>query len=113
MDKNFHKEFPTCPNCGSDQRFCEQLGMEAKEKGQARKEWTFYYETRKGLVMDTVNQPNLLVGTTLPGFLIHMDICMDCGTFYAIFIARIEGQTKAVSMPKPGGGLAPNDPRYS
>jgi len=117
MDKNFHREFNSCPNCGSTQRFCEQLGEELKEAGMAREEWFFCYDTRQGVVMDKAKQSKLLIGSTLPGFIIHTDICMDCGTIYVTFTARLDGKATPAHLPKPRpdgfGNLPFNNPQAS
>ena len=113
MDKNFHREFTLCPNCGSDQRFCEQLGQELKDRGLARPDWTFNYDVRSGVVVDgKTTQTKIFTGATLPGFAIAVDICMDCGTIYAVRLNRLEGEMKP--MPKQGPIMpAMNNPKFS
>ena len=113
MDRNFYKEFTECPNCGSNQRFCEQLGQELKDRGLARPDWTFNYDVRSGVVMDTkYTQVRILAGATLPGFAIALDICMDCGTLYAVRLNRLEGRMDP--MPRQGPIIPPKDgPRFS
>jgi len=114
MDKNFHKEFTKCPNCGSGQRFCEQLGQELKDRGLARPGWTFSYDVRSGMVIDAnFTQTRMFAGATLPGFAIAIDICMDCGTLYAVRLNRLDGKVKP--MPKQGHPIVPptNNPRFS
>jgi len=114
MDKNFHKEFTKCPNCGSGQRFCEQLGQELKDRGLARPGWTFSYDVRSGMVIDAnFTQTRMFAGATLPGFAIAIDICMDCGTLYAVRLNRLDGKVKP--MPKQGHPivLPTNNPRFS
>lgn len=100
MEKNFRVEFNQCPNCGSSRRFCEKLGEELKERRMARPDWTFNYDVKTGIVMDKVIQAKVLTGTSLPGFLIHADICMDCGTIYAVRLARLEGEVRPQPLPK-------------
>jgi len=113
MDKNFQATFDQCPNCGSDQRFCEQLGQELKDRGLARPDWTFNYDVRNGVVMDgKYTQIHILSGATLPGFTIATDICMDCGTLYAVRLNRLEGEMKP--MPRQGPIMPPiSNPRFS
>jgi len=111
MDKQFNQ----CPNCGSEQRFCETLANELKEKGFAREEWTFSYETRQGAVVDKAKEADIPLGSDVPAFSITTDICLDCGTFYAI---RLNSGTVTKQMPppklyKPGQGQFGNDPRFS
>jgi len=108
MDKNFQKEFTQCPNCGSDQRFCEQLAQELKDRGLARPSWTFNFDVRNGVVMDSqYTQTKILTGADLPGFLIHTDICMDCGTIYAVRLARLEGKMR------PAPKMGPIPPQFN
>lgn len=91
MEKDFAKAFDSCPNCGSNLRFCEQLGQELKIRDLARPDWTFAYNVRSGVVVeDKVTQTRILSGSSLPGFVIHTDICMGCGTIYATRLARLE-----------------------
>jgi len=109
MDKNFHKEFDQCPVCGSNNRFCEQLGNELKERELASRLWVFRYDVRQGMVQDNSFQSKVLIGSTVPGFIIHTDICMDCGCVYAVSITRIEGEIKA-TLPPPRPGKNPIKP---
>jgi len=114
MDKNFHKEFTQCPNCGSIYRFCEQLGQELKDRGLAKPDWNFNYGVCSGVVMDgNYTQAKILAGATLPGYGIAVDICMDCGTLYAVRLNRLEGEMKP--MPKQGRPIIPptNNSRFS
>lgn len=106
MDKNFHVTFDQCPNCGSTQQFFQQLGQELKDRGLARSEWNMHYDSRQGVAVDQLKQNLMLVGTSLPGFIIVTDICMDCGTVYAVELRRIDAQTKAV----PRGTVPPQLP---
>src|SRR4030042_2065597 len=87
MEKEFKKEFKSCPVCKSKNKFCAELGKEIKKRGLTTKGWAFCYESRSGITMDKA-APVPLVGTTLPGFIIIVDICMDCGCVYASKIER-------------------------
>ena len=98
MDKDFNRTFDTCPNCGSDLRFLEQLGIELKERGLAREELKVCYESKQGVVIDQAKSIMLPIGVKLPGYVITTDICMDCGTVYATGIRRIDAQTRAAPM---------------
>ena len=100
MDKNFGKAFTNCPNCGSDQRFCEQLGKEVSDRGLARPGWTFGYDSRSGVAQDLGKQTLILVGSTLPGYHITTDVCMECGTLYATRMQRGEGRLEAKPQGK-------------
>ena len=115
MDKQFHKTFSQCPNCGSDQRFCEQLAKEMKERGLARLEWRYSYDVREGVVIDPTKQAQIPIGSVIPGFHIALDICMDCGALYAIELIRLDAKVSVMPPPPPRGKLPNifNDPRFS
>ena len=98
MEPNFEAKFGTCPNCGSKERFLEQLGEEAKAKGFARPEWRMMYENRSGAAIDQAKANSIPIGSSVPGFDIEVDICMNCGTMYAIKLKRL---TIAVKAPSP------------
>ena len=100
MDKNFHKEFSSCPNCGSTERFCESLGQELKDSHKARAEWNFRYDQRAGPVVDPNRQILMPVGAEVPGFLITTDICMQCGTVYAIELRRLQARIDVKGQKK-------------
>lgn len=93
MDKKFHKTFLICPSCSSPKRFLESLGQEMKDRGLARSEWRIVYELKQGVVADPDRAVLLPIGITIPGFYIATDICMECGTVYAIELTRLEGNT--------------------
>ena len=98
MDKDFHKTFDLCPNCGSNLRFCEELGKELKERGLARPEWNMRFDTRSGVVADQNRAILIPIGSHLPGYGILTDICMNCGTVYAVELRRLEGEIHATPM---------------
>ena len=95
MEKDFRKKFDLCPVCGSDRQFLKELGDELKERGLARPEWNMRYDSRQGIVFDQDRQTIFPIGISLPGYYIMTDICMDCGTVYAVEMGRIEGKTAA------------------
>jgi len=100
------KAFKSCPNCGSEQRFLETLATELRSRGLARTNWNFYYDSRNGIVMDKAKEAVLPIGTKVPGFNILTDICLDCGTIYAVYLESGE-VTKSIVTPKltrPGDG---------
>ena len=110
-----NKQFNQCPKCGSKQRFCETLANELREKGFARKDWEYGFDFRQGLVTEKSKEAAIPVGASVPSFQIITDICMDCGTIYAIDI-KSAMVTKSIVPPKlykPGQEPHMNDPRYS
>ena len=118
MDKQFHKKFGTCPGtkqdgtpCGGTQRFMEELGKELKAMHLARSGWNPRFDVKTGVPMDKGWQGIPPVGAVLPGFEIMTDICMDCGTLYAIEIRRIEGVVQRRSgLQLPGEPRLPDTP---
>lgn len=111
-----NKQFGQCPNCGSKDRFCETMANEMKKKGFARKEWLYGYDYREGVVIDKTKEANIPIGASAPRFRIITDICIECGTIYAVDLQSDEA-TKSIAPPKLfGPGDVPpisNDPRYS
>ncbi len=100
MDKDFTRQFDQCPNCGSTDRFLEQLGKEIKERGLAREEWGMFLDVKQGIVIDQAKEAAIPIGSSLPGFDYKTDICMDCGSIYAVSIARIEVKKSIAPNPQ-------------
>ena len=92
MDKDFHREFTKCPQCGSEDRFFEQLANEVKERGLAREEWTMHLQMETGVAVDKSREASIPIGSELPGFGIRTDVCMDCGCIYAIDLTRMDAK---------------------
>ena len=110
-----NKQFAQCPNCGSEQRFCETLTNELKEKGYARENWRFSYDSKNGVVIDEAREAGIPIGASVPSYNIVTDICVDCGTVYAVAL-RSGSAPKSIAPPKlfkPGQEPHGNDPRYS
>lgn len=100
MDKDFRVEFSSCPACGSDQQFLKELGKELVERGLARPDFAQRYEMRTGVIADQNKTVLIPIGIKLPGYHIVTDICMNCGTMFAVELRRIEGTTQAAPMNK-------------
>lgn len=100
MEKDFSKQFDSCPVCGGTNRFCEQLGKESKENNRARKEWNFAYDARQGVAVDPVKAAGIPIGMELPGFYIQTDVCMDCGCVYATVLKRLSARQEVKEMPQ-------------
>ncbi len=88
MEKDFHREFTKCPQCGSERKFLEELGKELKERGLAREEWNMHLDVKEGHVVDQLKEAAIPIGSEVPGFGIITDICMDCGCIYAGVLER-------------------------
>jgi len=108
MDKQFHKAFDQCPNCGCTQQFMKELGKELKARGFARQEWNLRYSVGEGVPTDKSFTGSIPVGTLLAGFNIMTDICMDCGTIYAVELQRVEGKGE---VRRRSGLQLPGEPR--
>lgn len=92
MDKDYAKRFPVCPNCSGTDRFMEQLGQELKDRGLTPPETRVYMESKDGTLMNDKMVSRLPIGAIIPGFHIATDICMTCGTIYAVELVRTEGK---------------------
>ena len=93
MEKQWTKEFNQCPSCGSVERFCKNIATELRERGLARENFNFYYDERTGGAIDQAKANMLIIGSTIPGFHICVDICEDCGTMYVVKLERVEART--------------------
>ena len=96
------RKFEQCPNCGSDQRFLEVLTNNLKDRGLARPNWSFYFDSRNGVVVDKAKEAAIPIGSKVPSFTIYTDICLDCGTIYAVYLGSGE-VTKTIMPPKLSG----------
>lgn len=106
MEKDFHREFTKCPQCGSEDRFFEQLGDELRERGLAREDWEFHLQTESGVVVDKSREAAIPIGSELPGFGFRTDICMDCGSMYAIDLTRMDVKKSLPSVQSVPPGVS-------
>ncbi len=109
MRTDFNKTFLVCPNCGNPNRFMEQLGQELKDKGWASEEVRTCLTSNQGTFLDKTRVNLIPIGSTVPGFLIETDICMNCGTVYAVKLVRTEGKFMGI---QPERKTLPTPPRY-
>lgn len=101
-------EFDSCPNCGSKERLAGKLAEEAKKKGQMRKDLNFYANIRMGVVKDPQMEHKLLIGSSVPAYGIFWDVCLQCGTMYAV---KVEiGEAVKGLKPPPQQKLPPDIP---
>ena len=114
MESNFAKDFAQCPNCGSKQKFFEELGEEIRARGLASENWRQAYDVQQGVVMDKTKDSLIPIGSEVPAFLITTDICLDCGTVYATHLGRHNAK-KGVVLPNTMGKMPPgaNNPKFS
>ena len=99
MDKDFSRQFTTCPACGSEDRFFEVMGNELKERGLAREEWGMHLDVKQGVVVDQTKEAAIPIGSEVPSFIFKTDICMDCGCVYAIDITRNDVKKTPAAPP--------------
>lgn len=119
MEK-FNKEFPTCPACGSTNRFFESMAQELIDSGLADPNFKAALSIAKGAVVDKTREASIPIGAEVPGWLIVTDLCLDCGCIYAVHIEENPAKKQIVRQPpklvRPDQGMAQphiNDPRFS
>ena len=84
-------EFNQCPNCGSERRFAKSIADELIEKGLMGKDLNWGLHLIGGPIYDQRKIPTMLVGvSTAPVALASVDVCLDCGTIYAIRLEKGE-----------------------
>ncbi len=77
------KKFDVCPNCGSSRRFCEEALADDLTEADGP-------QTSVILSGELILQPKrALVPIRLMAV---MDVCVDCGTVYAVEIMKFVGQ---------------------
>ncbi len=113
MENNGHKdseqgfplEFNSCPNCGGKQFLFEKLFAEERAKGKISDMVKDVGLPLNGAIADPT-RPAL----SFPVVLITMDICLDCGTYFAKKIFKGLGQPQMMQpqpqqAPQPGKGI--------
>ena len=97
-------EFSQCPNCGSNRRYADSLAGELKRDGFASPDFHYYLLINQGVVRDpTILESAIPFGTTFPVIIVKSDVCMDCGTFYAVRLERDNAKkTLTLGNPPPG-----------
>lgn len=100
-------EFDKCPNCGSTRRFAGEVAEEQKEKGAVGEGLKFGLQQVGGPIMDPRKISQTLVGAKVPVVTALLDVCMDCGTIYAVRLERGEVPLRAVVAQPPKGQPPP------
>ncbi len=92
------KEFLTCPNCGSSRRFCEEALKDDLPDADAA--------AGKPMILsgELVLQPKRALFPIK--LLAVMDVCVDCGTVYAVELMKFKG-----ALDLPSNGHPPRPPR--
>lgn len=96
-------EFDSCPHCGSTRRLAGEVAQEQVEKGQMDKGLKYGLHQLGGPILDPRKVNQMLVGTKVPTVSALLDVCLDCGTIYAVRLEKGEVPLKAVvAKPPPG-----------
>lgn len=93
-------QFDQCPNCSSTKRFAESVCNELRERGLTSPDFRYYYQATSGVVLDKSKEKSIPIGSELPVIIIYTDICMDCGTIYAVRLQR-DTVKKHIVQPMP------------
>ncbi len=104
MEIGFKKEFDKCPNCGSKERFCEEISKAAVKKGLSQADWNLYFDKRDGAAFNMKNIVLMPANGIVPAYSIRTDICLDCGTIYARDVSIGAGK-----LGKPGAPMGQMD----
>lgn len=118
-EKKFSRKFNRCPVCALREElakifkkpelilndsgsvgFCEYLTEVAKQMGLATPTWRLYMDRRDGAVLDPNKAVLMPIGGKVPAYHIATDICMDCGTIYAVELAEGEAVIRTQDVPK-------------
>ena len=103
--------FEKCPSCGSKRALVRGMAKEVKDRGITRPEWDGCVAVLQGVVQDPDRAASLPVGIELPAFNAYMDLCTECGAYYAtkIEIGRAKVSLKPARIALPGDmGMARN-----
>jgi hypothetical protein len=96
-------EFDKCPVCGSTRRWADEVAKEQIEKGVMDKGLKYGIYQMGGPILDPRKVNQMLVGTKVPTVSALLDVCMDCGTIYAVRLERGEVPLRmVVAQPPPG-----------
>jgi hypothetical protein len=92
-----------CPACGSGNRLAGSLAEKVKESGWMRPDLNFYASIVTGVVLDQQMEPRIPIGSSIPGYHICLDVCLDCGCYYAAKVEIIK-VVKSITLGKPPMG---------
>jgi len=79
MWKKEHKEFDTCPNCGSKKLLAKMAQQEAIERGLVKPGRKFFLYLFEGTPLDRADFERMLVGSRSPVVSAKIDMCTECG----------------------------------
>ena len=109
------KEFTQCPNCGSTARFAKDMAI---REGMPNAEQFGLMQIGPHPIIDQKKHAAAMYGSKFPLIATLMDICSDCGCFYAFKLIELVG-TKSLQQQqqqqRPGTGNIPPgliDPKF-
>lgn len=110
MPEELVARFDKCPCCGSTRRFVEEMANEVKAKGWMSPFFNFCAHVIQGIVREDNPQieAKIPIGSTIPVFVIPLEVCLDCGCLYAIKLVRAEAKKTVPLGPQmkiPPGSL--------
>jgi len=92
--------FDKCPNCGSFAKVTDAPAQEARAKGRLSPGFIPCIQVLRTVVVDNTLVGKIPIGSAVPAIASYMDICLNCGTYYAIRVEIGEARLGAM-MPKP------------
>ena len=98
-------EFPKCPNCGSSRRLAGEATAYMRSKGWVLDDYNYYTHIIKGIPTDQRVMNKIPLGSSIPAIWAGMDICLDCGTVWAVKVVSTKGQLTIGNKDKPYGSL--------
>ena len=109
------KDFDSCPNCGSTNRFAESLYKKQVAKGLVQEKERYGIHEYEGPIVDMnmLQQGRVLIGTKIPCIKVTLDVCKNCGTLYAVRITNWEvrvGEIQTQQLPPGLQGLINGPP---
>lgn len=82
--------FDKCPACGEAAGFVKSLADAVKARGLMRNEYNPPVYLIRGIVRDPEKEAALVIGSCLPVFEVHLEVCSKCGCVYGTRL--IEGE---------------------
>lgn len=98
-----------CPVCKSDKRVAGELAEKTKKDGWMRPNVNFYTQTVTVIVSDNTLENRRPYGSKVIAYNAYMDICSNCGCYYAVKVV-IKLGTKSLPM---GGKTKPGEGQFS
>lgn len=101
---NTKYQYVKCPACGSKKRHYERISAEAIKAGTVGPEFLIPFQHDSRLVVESIKEATLPVGSEVPSIMAATEICMDCGCVYAPMViigkAKKSITTKGQEKPK-------------